>query len=102
MAIFGDVNDNRVIPLILMSGIIFLAGMYVFYIYRWVRNFLNGGKIASSSSSSGSEETIDDFPLDSFMTTITDLDRRQSMQWDMDSTVVIFQPSIKVVPEHFE
>ena len=27
MAIFGDVNDNRVIPLILLSGMIFLTGM---------------------------------------------------------------------------
>lgn len=94
MAIFGDVNDNRVIPLILMSGLIFLAGMYIFYIYRWVRNFLTG----KSTTKSCKISTTNEFPpIDPYIH--MDMERKQSMHWEPDSTVVIFQPSVQSIHE---
>lgn len=93
MAIFGDVNDNRVIPLILMSGLIFLAGMYIFYIYRWIRNFLLG----RGSKSSKISNTHEFPPIDPFIH--LDMERKQSMQWDPDSAIVIFQSTVKSISE---
>jgi len=92
MAIFGDVNDNRVIPLILMSGLIFLTGMYIFYIYRWIRNFLLGR--GSKCKISNTHEFP---PIDPFIH--LDMERKASMQWEPDSTIVIFQPSVSSILE---
>jgi hypothetical protein len=101
MAIFGDVNDNRVIPLILMSGLIFLAGMYIVYIYRWIKKFLTG---KSTTKSCKISNTNDFPPIDPYIH--LDVERRQSMHWEPDSTTVIFQPSVKPICEdnieHFD
>lgn len=89
MAIFGDVNDNRVIPLILLSGMIFLTGMYLVYLYKWLKGILRS-KIPKYSD--------DEFDPHS---NAHDMARKQSTisAWDIETTIVSFQPTIKELPD---
>lgn len=96
MAIFGDVNDNRVIPLILMSGMIFLTGLYLFHLYKWLRSL-----VQRKFSRKLSEEQVDVDEEGYVMGPRHDMERKQSTisAWDMEGTIFFYQPTIKTLPE---
>lgn len=103
MAIFGDVNDNRVIPLILLSGMIFLTGMYIVYLYKWLRSILRSNVLPrySDAEFDGCDgEEGGSYPHQQRH----DMARKQSTisAWDMETTIVSFQPTIKELPEEYD
>lgn len=63
MAIFGDVNDNRVIPLLLLVGIIFLTGMYLIYFYKWFLSLICSSNSLKIRVNLKQEEEEEDFPI---------------------------------------
>ena len=98
MAIFGDVNDNRVIPLVLLSGMIFLTGMYLVYLYKWLREMLRGRLPARFCSQDGGDP-FGDGSGDPYAR--HDMVRKQSTisAWDMEASIIHFPPTIKELPE---
>lgn len=99
MAIFGDVNDNRVIPLILLSGMIFLTGMYLVYLYKWLRSILrsNVPRYSDTEFDGCDDEAV-------YAQARHDMARKQSTisAWDVETTIVSFQPTIKELPEEYD
>lgn len=99
MAIFGDVNDNRVIPLLLLSGIIFMTGMYLIYFYKWIASIFCGShSISKIHIQQELEIPFDSFHLDRNATTGRTAIHSQAPsapQWELESTIVVFQQSIR-------
>lgn len=93
MAIFGDVNDNRVIPLLLLSGIIFMTGMYLIYFYRWISSIFCGSQ--SISKIHIQQELEIPFNSSFIDQSIHTTQPHTQPQWELESTIVVFQQSIR-------
>lgn len=90
MAIFGDVNDNRVIPLLLLSGIVFITGMYFIYFYKWIKSLLGCNSVSKIHIQK--ELAI---PFDSLVHRASDkASVTTKPPWESESTILVFQQSI--------
>lgn len=91
MAIFGDVNDNRVIPLLLLSGIVFITGMYFIYFYKWIKSLLGCNSVSKIHI-----QTELAIPFDSLVHKATDKVATVTAKpsWESESTILVFQQSI--------
>ena len=98
MAIFGDVNDNRVIPLILLSGLIFLVGVYAVCLFKWLRGVISKSRIMMTRFGSG-DEFEGSGAEEAFAS--HDMARKQSTisAWDMEASIIHFPTTIKELPE---